>query len=901
MSEFDPYLKWLGIRDATRPLNHYRLLGLELFESDKEVISMAGDRQMTHIRTYQSGPNGKVSQRILNELARARRCLLDDQKKAAYDNQLRAGLAASSVPVAPANAPPVQPPIAQPPVAQPIVDSAQGVPQVSPQPQRQAQQRQAQASPVNIGVRTDPNARQRTRKREKKQLIWGLISWVSGGLAAVGVGAFLIGSGILGNISGKNPDPDNSTSVVEKDSNGDKEIVDKPITIKTTTNDSVAVVPADSVPNSRRALKDPEATDSSEATEATDSSESKRFEMPLAWTLDNVAKYPQPSSAERSLLLRVAADFAQDRVGKLESSAPSTAGAGGVRQMITGLKRPGIMIGVSYLLDSDFNIKKLQPVFRTASSINRIALADSLLAKPGYAVGEMEVSVLNPIKCIRLRFMKVTPAGLDSQDSYLGPWIGHRDGPVRTIANSLNAPIVGSYSDFDRNDAIRTFGLIAAHRSMPPTKIKPSVVSSEKRAIGVGGNNSAESANISANISGSSLPVVSRTPIATKIFTTGKFNESIVFVNKLDADVTVYKVDANSKLSRYTTVRPGVRRTASSELGRHWHVKKGDLSIATYRAERGRNTAIIDGRDPDLSGSTRSSEVAGLQKNPIPSSSDRNKAMKEIKELYGELISGDQTRYSQNNSETAKNILEDFRDSSDDLAVQYVMLDRAKQISIIQGDCRTAILVLRALDRNFEGIEFWDEAVGAVQSSGKNLGRNGDRFLADELELVLRGLIDESIQSSEMKTAGRLIAFGIKAASRNGDAKALQFYKAKDKQADEVVKLRKQYENAVSKLESDPENSTANVNKGRYLLAVRGDFAAALQCWKLSDDDELLAIVKDESNSDANASFLARRWQNLGGNAKTAFGRGCYERAIEVLRSAGKLREASELQKLLDQ
>ena len=115
------------------------------------------------------------------------------------------------------------------------------------------------------------------------------------------------------------------------------------------------------------------------------------------------------------------------------------------------------------------------------------------------------------------------------------------------------------------------------------------------------------------------------------------------------------------------------------------------------------------------------------------------------------------------------------------------------------------------------------------------------------------------------------------------------------------MKLRKQFQNAVSKLESDPENSTANVNKGRYLLAVRGDFAAALQCWKLSDDDELLAIVKDESNSDANASFLARRWQNLGGNAQTAFGRGCYERAIEVLRSAGKLREASELQKLLDQ
>ena len=90
MSEFDPYLKWRGIRDATRPVNYYRLLGLELYESDKDVISMSADRQMAHIRTFQSGPNGKLSQQILNELARARRCLLVDEKKAAYDQQLGA-------------------------------------------------------------------------------------------------------------------------------------------------------------------------------------------------------------------------------------------------------------------------------------------------------------------------------------------------------------------------------------------------------------------------------------------------------------------------------------------------------------------------------------------------------------------------------------------------------------------------------------------------------------------------------------------------------------------------------------------------------------------------------------------------------------------------------------------
>jgi hypothetical protein len=95
---FDPYLHWLGIRDPQRPPNHYRLLGVELFESDPEVISNAADRQMAHVRTFQSGRHLAESQKLLNELAAAKVCLLNPEKKAAYDAQLlaeRAALAAS--------------------------------------------------------------------------------------------------------------------------------------------------------------------------------------------------------------------------------------------------------------------------------------------------------------------------------------------------------------------------------------------------------------------------------------------------------------------------------------------------------------------------------------------------------------------------------------------------------------------------------------------------------------------------------------------------------------------------------------------------------------------------------------------------------------------------------------
>ncbi|MGH7139002.1 MAG: hypothetical protein ACREHD_24920, partial [Pirellulales bacterium] len=92
---FDSYHKWLGIPSAEQPPHHYRLLGIALFESDPDVIDGAADRQMAHVRTFQSGQHSALSQQILNELAAAKLCLLNPQKKAAYDALLRTRTAAA--------------------------------------------------------------------------------------------------------------------------------------------------------------------------------------------------------------------------------------------------------------------------------------------------------------------------------------------------------------------------------------------------------------------------------------------------------------------------------------------------------------------------------------------------------------------------------------------------------------------------------------------------------------------------------------------------------------------------------------------------------------------------------------------------------------------------------------
>ena len=87
--QFDPYRKWLGIPEQDQPPNHYRLLGIELFEADTDVISNATDGRMAQIKVFQAGRYSEYSQKLLNEVAAAKVCLLNPAKKADYDARLR--------------------------------------------------------------------------------------------------------------------------------------------------------------------------------------------------------------------------------------------------------------------------------------------------------------------------------------------------------------------------------------------------------------------------------------------------------------------------------------------------------------------------------------------------------------------------------------------------------------------------------------------------------------------------------------------------------------------------------------------------------------------------------------------------------------------------------------------
>ena len=89
MEPFDPYQQWLGIPEQMRPLNHYILLGIRLFERDPSQINQAYDERMTVLKSFQSGQRVELSDQLISQVALAKRELTDSKKKKAYDENLK--------------------------------------------------------------------------------------------------------------------------------------------------------------------------------------------------------------------------------------------------------------------------------------------------------------------------------------------------------------------------------------------------------------------------------------------------------------------------------------------------------------------------------------------------------------------------------------------------------------------------------------------------------------------------------------------------------------------------------------------------------------------------------------------------------------------------------------------
>lgn len=159
---FDPYRKWLGISPEDQPPHHYRLLGIEPLEPDPDVIANAADGRMAQVKNFQIGKYSQLSQRILNEIAAARLCLLSPERKKQYDRKLRPRLEAEM----------------------------KGIPQAAPPAVRKPPPRTGPASQTAIPAIETSSIFSYVSHRSRKRPAWKIL--VALGLGAVAIGVLAI-------------------------------------------------------------------------------------------------------------------------------------------------------------------------------------------------------------------------------------------------------------------------------------------------------------------------------------------------------------------------------------------------------------------------------------------------------------------------------------------------------------------------------------------------------------------------------------------------------------------------------------------------------------------------------------------------------------------------------------
>jgi hypothetical protein len=112
-------------------------------------------------------------------------------------------------------------------------------------------------------------------------------------------------------------------------------------------------------------------------------------------------------------------------------------------------------------------IQSLRPIYLTRNGKTLGAVqgvggegATHIEAKPGYAVGRIYCKESLRLNSLTITYMKLTPGGLDPNDSYEGPCYGVPGGSGEAVIGGGGTMIVGLVGGVDNSGYIRAPGAV---------------------------------------------------------------------------------------------------------------------------------------------------------------------------------------------------------------------------------------------------------------------------------------------------------------------------------------------------------------------------------------------------------------------------------------------------------
>jgi hypothetical protein len=805
---FDPYHRWLGIAPAQQPANHYRLLGLEEFESDADVIESAADRQMTHVRSFQAGQHAADSQRILNEIARAKLTLLSAKEKAAYDASLRLG---TRVETAEEIESVVVEHLDVEDDADLTISTEISEPSAAETPRPVPKQENAPAVPL---IRAEPKKRTNPKQQSPNAVL------IAGGSAAAVVVLLLLVLIIWQPWSSIASDSDGTkASNRESNSGSQNRFQVDAQTLEISASDIAGTAVGQIEVSGAPANKSLQYAIVGGNTDG-------RFAVNVNTGRITLAKpFTERSETVASLSLRVSvkdpkAGNASSAVGTITINVKPGATSDTLPVELSQLEK-------GLLAHWQFNEGSGQTTKDSVSSYEGKLMAD---AAWGVGFGGYAVSLDGVGDYVALG----RPAALEFVgDVTVSAWI------------KLNP-------DFEKELGFNVFFNVVSHgyTTSPPRSLELRIHDHNYQAQSWLGTHQEVEAAIPQEDFGAWVHLAAtHDGAAWRLYRNGKL------VGKHDRKEGKVEVDSDWAVGAHGNGKERFFPGLIDEV-RIYNRALNPAEVALLHSSSG--TPPTEQTDP-LAGDPIPSNPASPDRKPVPLQADRDAAIAEVAEVFD----FEAASTAEQKAELATLLMELAEDSRSSPAEYFVMLNLARENYAAAAKVKLAFAAIEKLEAEFS----FNELQLKLITLGETIAANVP--VAEKTEILSPGiaLLDELFAEDEFESAEKLVLSLMDIARRNRDQTALDQLVDQRKKLNVLAARYAKVQADLAKLEEDPNDSAAHLRVGKYYLFDKVDWPRALPYLSKGGDDPLALAAADDLSGPTSAAAqlkVADFWFDLG-------------------------------------
>jgi uncharacterized protein (TIGR03067 family) len=270
-----------------------------------------------------------------------------------------------------------------------------------------------------------------------------------------------------------------------------------------------------------------------------------------------------------------------------------------------------------------------------------------------------------------------------------------------------------------------------------------------------------------------------------------------------------------------------------------------------------------------LLGSARSPLAAQeAKKTKPPSAKEVAEATKLVKDLYKQDYAEAQDNAAAR-VKLAATLLKQAKDTKDEAAARFVLLREARDLAAQGGDLTLANEAIEETNAHF-AVNLAELKAAAILAAAPVVSADKGKAV---VELTLE-VLSEVLQQDNLDTAHKLLKAATELANRSKSLGLLTRIEKRRAEVQAVEKALAQVKEYAEALKKNPEDAKANLEMGKYLCLLRGNWDKGLPLLAKGSDEELKALAKKDlskpKSSKAQAALGDAWWARSEGQKEPA-------------------------------